>query len=240
MTDERITAYLLEELTEQESEQFEEQCFSQDEWPDQLDAAEQELIDAYLRNELNSDRKRRFQEHYLTTDARKARVLAARTIHQVLCPEPVKKSTFREKLKAFWQRPLVPVTAVAVLVLVTVVIVIIRPQSPRTFTQIELAMSAPDRATGPQTENVALPLSTEALEIHLKLPEPSADTSGYSVRWEDAYGQFRELKIESRDARTLVVRIPANQLKPGKYLLRLLNKGDVIGNYFFNAEALNR
>ena len=73
MTDERITAYLLEELTEQESEQFEEQCFAQDEWPDQLDAAEQELIDAYLRNELTSDRKRRFQERYLTTDARKTR-----------------------------------------------------------------------------------------------------------------------------------------------------------------------
>ena len=240
MTDERITAYLLEELTEQESEQFEEQCFAQDEWPAELDAAEQELIDAYLRNELTSDRKRRFQERYLTTDARKARVLAAETIHQVLCEEAPAKVTFREKLEAFWRRPLVPVTAVALLAMVSVVIVILAPRSPRTFTQIELAMSAPDRATGAQPEKVSLPLSTEALEIHLKLPEPSADTTGYSVQWEDANGQFRELKIESQDARTLVVRIPANQLTPGKYLLRLLNKGDVIGNYFFNAEALNR
>src|SRR5919205_1594482 len=117
MTDERITAYLLEELTEQESEQFEEQCFAQDEWPEQIDAAEQELIDAYLRNELTSDRKRRFQERYLTTDARKARVLAARTMQEVLCPQSPEKVTFSEKLKAFWQRPLVPQAAVAVLVL---------------------------------------------------------------------------------------------------------------------------
>ncbi len=86
MTDERITAYLLEELTEQESEQFEEQCFAQDEWPDEIDSAEDDLIDAYLRNELTSDRRRRFEGRYLTTDARKARVLAAKTIHQVLCP----------------------------------------------------------------------------------------------------------------------------------------------------------
>src|ERR1044072_9241903 len=103
MTDERITAYLLEELTEQESEQFEEQCFAQDEWPEQLDAAEHELIDAYLRDELASDRKRRFQERYLTTDARKARVLAAKTINEVLCQEAPAKVTLWEKLQALIQ-----------------------------------------------------------------------------------------------------------------------------------------
>jgi len=238
MTDEHITAYLLEELTEQESEQFEEQCFAQDEWPDQLDAAEQDLIDAYLRNELTSDRKRRFQERYLTTDARKARVLAASTLHETLCPvQP--KSVWPEWLRAFMQRPLVPQTVIAILI-VAVVIVILVPRSPRTFTQIELAMSAPDRATGAQSEKVSLPLSTEALQIHLKLPEPSADTTGYSVQWEDTHGQVRELKIDSQDAQSLVVTIPANQLTPGQYLLRLFKKGDVIGNYFFTAEALNR
>lgn len=239
MTDEHITAYLLEELTEQESEQFEEQCFSQDEWPDQLDAAEQDLIDAYLRNELTSDRKRRFQERYLTTDARKARVLAASTLYQTLCPVQ-KQSIWPEWLRAFVQRPLVPQTTIAILVLVAVVIVILVPRSPRTFTQIELAMSTSDRATGVQSEKVSLPLSTEALQIHLKLPEPSADTAGYSVQWQDTYSQVRELKIDSQDAQSLVVTIPANQLTPGQYLLRLFKKGDVIGNYFFTAEALNR
>jgi len=239
MTDERITAYLLEELTEQESEQFEEQCFAQNEWSAEIDAAEQELIDAYLRNELTSDRKRRFQERYLTTDARKARVLAAQSFHETLCPvQP--QSTWSKWLKAFFQRPLVPQTAIAALVLVTVVIVILVPRSPQTFTQIELAMSPSDRATSVQPKIVSLPLSTEALEIHLKLPEPSADTTGYSVEWEDIDGQVRELKIISKDSQSVVVSIPANQLTPGKYLLRLSNKNDVIGNYFFTAEALNR
>jgi len=238
MNDEQITAYLLEELTEQESEQFEEQCFAQDEWPAEVDAAEHELIDAYLRNELTSDRKRRFEERYLTTDARKARVLTAKSFHAILCPAPA-KSTWSEWIKALWQRPLVPQTAIAILV-VAVVIVILVPRSPKTFTQIELTMSASDRSTGAQSEKVSLPLSTEALQIHLKLLEPSADTSGYSVQWEDTYGQVRELTIDSQDAQSVVVNIPANQLTPGKYLLRLSNKNDVIGNYFFTAEALNR
>lgn len=239
MTDERIIAYLLEELPEQEAEQFEEQCFAHDEWPDQLDAAEHELIDAYLRNELTSDRKRRFQERYLTTDARKARVLAMKTVHETLCP--VKPpSTWSEWLKAFFRRPLVPQTAIAVLILAAVVIVILTPRSPRTFTEIEVARSSSDRATGAQSEKVSLPLSTEALKIRLKLPEPSADTTGYSVQWQDTHGQVRELKIDSQDAQSLVVTIPANQLTPGQYLLRLFKKGDVIGDYFVTAEALNR
>src|SRR6185369_17442366 len=115
MTDERITAYLLEELTEQESEQFEEQCFAQNEWSAEIDAAEQELIDAYLQNELTADRKRRFEERYLTTDARKARVLATKSFHGTLCPAK-RKSKWREWLQAFLQRPLVPQSAIAILV----------------------------------------------------------------------------------------------------------------------------
>ena len=101
-------------------------------------------------------------------------------------------------------------------------------------------MSSSDRATGVQPKIVSLPLSTEALEIHLKLPEPSADTTGYSVQWEDTNGHARELKIDSQDAQSLVVSIPANQLTPGQYILRLFKKGDVMGDYFFTAEALNR
>jgi hypothetical protein len=239
MTDERITAYLLEELTEQESEQFEELCFAQDKWPGEVDAAEQDLIDAYLRNELPSDRKKRFQERYLTTDARKARVLAAKSFHATLCPTQ-RQSKWREWLRVIVQRPLVPQTAVAVLVLVTVVIIILAPRSPQTFTQIELAMSTSDRATGIQSTTISLPLSTEALEAHLKLPEASADTAGYSVQFENVNGPIGDLKIESQNAESVVVRIPANRLAPGKYLLRLSNKNDVIGNYYFTAEPRTR
>jgi hypothetical protein len=239
MTDERITAYLLEELTEQESEQFEELCFAQDEWPAEVDAAEQDLIDAYLRNELPSDRKRRFQERYLTTDARKARVLAAKSFHATLCPEQP-TSRWKEWLRVIVQRPLVPQTVVAVLVLVTVVIVILVPRSPQTFTEIELAASSSDRATGAQPTTVSLPLSTEALEVHLKLPEPSADTAGYRVQLENLDGALGDLKIESQNAQSVVVRIPANRLTPGKYLLKLFKKNDVIGNYYFMTDPLTR
>ena len=71
MTDERTTAYLLDELPQHEAEQFEEQCFSQPEWPEvELESAEEDLIQAYIKNELSPERRRRFEENYLTTAAR--------------------------------------------------------------------------------------------------------------------------------------------------------------------------
>jgi hypothetical protein len=242
MTDEHITAYLLEELNEEESERFEEQCFAQDEWPAELDAVEQDLIDAYLRNELTADRKRRFEERYLTTDVRKARVLTAKSLHGTLCP-PQPKSRWREWLQNFFRRPLVPQTAIAVLLvavgLIFVLPLIRGPRSLQTFTPIELAMSAStDRASGTQQKLVPLPLSNDALRISLKLPAPGTD--GYRVQWENAAGPIRELKIDSQDAQSVVVIIPASELKPDQYLLKLSNKDGVIGNYFFVAGYVSR
>jgi hypothetical protein len=84
MTDERIIAYLLEELPEEEAEQFEDECFAQERWPEQLRLVEEDLIDNYLRNELGPELRRRFEDNYLTTAARHERVgLAAALLRHV-------------------------------------------------------------------------------------------------------------------------------------------------------------
>ena len=245
MTDERITAYLLRELTEEEAERFEEQCFSQEEWPAELDSAEQDLIDAYLRNELSKDRRRRFEQNYLTTDARKASVLTAESFFRVLCPAPPPEVTLGEKLQAFSQRPLVQQAAVAVLVLaisIPVALFIIRGErSPQTFTPLYLAMSTSERATAAQIQEVTYPLGTDALEIHLKLPEPSAGR--YQIQGEDVKGRLLDLEIKSQDAQSMVVIIRAGELSPGKYNLKLSTTNpdgtkSEVGNYFFKWKKL--
>src|ERR1041385_6534449 len=141
MTDERTTAYLLQELTEEEAERYEEQCFDQEEWPAELESGEQELIDEYVNNELSKDRLLRFEKNYLTTDARKARVLTAHSFHKILPPPaPRRKITLREKLQPFWQRPL-PQAAVAI-VLLAISIALLAPvvmrgrRAPQTFQQL--------------------------------------------------------------------------------------------------------
>jgi anti-sigma factor RsiW len=77
MTDERIIAYLLKELPEEELEQFEDACFDQESWPAQLNLVEEDLIDAYLRDELTEARRQSFERNYLITEARQERVMMA-------------------------------------------------------------------------------------------------------------------------------------------------------------------
>src|SRR3712207_2093541 len=84
MTDERIIAYLLNELSEEESEQFEDECFAAEAWPPEINLAEEDLIDAYLRNELTAERRQRFEQNYLTTEERQERVrVAAALLHHI-------------------------------------------------------------------------------------------------------------------------------------------------------------
>src|SRR6201989_587549 len=90
MTEERIIAYLLEELPEEEAERFEDECFADESRPEQIKLAEEDLIDEYLRGGLTPERRRRFEENYLTTDARAERVrMAAALLRHVDSYAPV-------------------------------------------------------------------------------------------------------------------------------------------------------
>jgi len=211
---------------------------------------EQELVDAYVRNELSRDRRQRFEKNYLTTDTRKARVLTAQSFLHVVCPARPQKVTFVEKLQAFWQRPLVPQSAIAILVLVIGVALLLPllrgGRSPQTYQRVDLAISRTERATGGATEKVTLPLGKDALEIHLKLPEQSPNTTGYRVQWENVTTALGDLKIKSQDAQSIVVVIPAAELTPGQYILKLFEiKSDgteqrVNGAYNLTAEEAPR
>lgn len=77
ITEERIIAYLLGELSVEEAERFEDECFAGENWPGRLNLAEEDLIDEYLRGALTPERRLRFGENYLTTDARVERVRMA-------------------------------------------------------------------------------------------------------------------------------------------------------------------
>ena len=247
MTDERMTAYLLQELTEEEAERYEEQCFTQEEWPAALEAAEQELIDAYLNNELSNDRRSRFEKNYLTTDVRKARVLTAQSLRKILPPPPPRpKMTLAEKLQVLWRSP-IPQAAAAIFI-VAISLSLLVPywmtgrRPPQTFQRLDLAMSSAHRSTGVQAEKVILPLRGDALEIHLKLPEETTGATRYRVQWENVKDNLGDLQITSKDTQAAVVVIPAQKISPGQYALKLFTINQdgteqrVNGNYFFTVE----
>lgn len=247
MNDELITAYLLQELSEEEAERFEEECFAQEEWPAKLDAVELDLIDAYLRNRLSREQRRHFKENYLITNARKARFLLAESFLNVIPPQ---RKTFPEKLQRILQWPLVPQTAVAILILAVMVPVsylwLSRKPYTKTYSHLDLAMAAPDRGSnGPETKIIKLPLSTDGLKIDLELPKQPQSGPTYRVEWGNSRKTLGALPIDSQTDQSVVVIIWANQLSPDRYVLKLFktNRGEaeqIVGSYFFNAEELPR
>lgn len=248
MNDERTTAYLLNELTEREAEQFEEDCFAQPVWPDaELDYAEQQLIDAYLKNELSYERRRRFEENYLITAARKKRVEVTRAFLWVVCPNRRWWHRLLAVLRSLLREPgfLVPRFA-AIMVTVglaaTLLWFAIPRRAPQKFANISLAMRSDDRGSSSTIQKVKLPLPEDALRISLTLPEPATAGTTYRVRWEDARGPIDDLEIEKQDTNSISVIIPADELKLGRYVLILFQKDPngteqrLPGNYRFDVE----
>jgi methionine-rich copper-binding protein CopC len=259
MTDERIIAYLLEELPEEESEQFEDECFAQDSWPVQLNHVEEDLIDAYLRDELTLERRQRFERNYLTTEARQERVrMAAALLRHVdeyharaqVNPQsaPVEELTWTNRWHAFWRHQTRTLSAAAALALTALIVgalwfYVSRNGSPQTFVSLILAINkSNNRAEGALASKVKLPLAASALRIFLTLPEQLPQAARYRVELENDRGETKPLEITGRDARSVSVVIPAAQLARGQYALKLFAiKADgteqrINGSYLFTVE----
>lgn len=256
MTDERIIAYLLEELPEDDLERFEDECFAQESWPTQIDLAEGELIDAYLRDELIPERRHRFEENYLTTEARQERVsIAAALLRHIdeynASPEPVivvppTEPTLTERLRAFWRGQtwgLPAAASIAIVAFIAAALWLFLPApSPRPFAALTLSISGSNRAEGSQAGTVKLPPNAEALKVSLLLPQPSPPASRYRVELENDNGEAKSLEVVGKDAQSVLAVIPAAQLARGQYALKLFAiKTDgaeqrINGTYFFIVE----
>ncbi|HEX8163433.1 MAG TPA: hypothetical protein VF538_16295 [Pyrinomonadaceae bacterium] len=261
MTDERIVAYLLAELPEGESERFEEECFAQEDWPDQINLVEEELIDDYLRGELAPGQRKSFERNYLTTAARRERVrmAAALLCHVDQCSavnaSAVNKAaaaragqTWHGRLRAFWEGQsmgLRAASALAALVIIAGAWWLARPHTsePQTFVELALTRSVDNtRAEGVAAPKVILPLKADALKISLTLPGGPSRPARYRAELENldnAGGEIKPLETVGQDARSVSVVIPAAQLSRGQYALKLFAAEDgnterrVPGNYFF-------
>lgn len=249
-----VTSYLLGQMSEEESDRFEDECLAQKTWPSQVKLVEEDLIDAYLQGELQPEQYRLFEQNYLTTEARQERVkVAAMLLRRACGPDVIVRSpadarsneTWAERLQAFWRRRgLHAAAALATLLVVVTVswLYLSRVRPPRAVATLTLTSSVNNRSEGAQAGSIKLPPDADALRVFLTLPERATPAPRYQAELDSEDGETTTLAVEVQDGRAVSVLIPTSLLPRGRYVVTLFavrNDGTeqpAYGTYFFNVE----
>ncbi len=103
--------YFLGELSETEQAAVEERFFTDADFSDRLDEVETDLIDSYVRRELDTAARQKFEQNFLVSERRKARIETAAALYEkerstVFVPiTETAKPSFWESLKGFFTVP---------------------------------------------------------------------------------------------------------------------------------------
>jgi hypothetical protein len=219
MDDQIVRRYLLGDVTEEQRARIEERCFTDHEFFEQTLAAEEQLIDDYLRNALGPAKRRRFEEHFLASPRRRARVeFAAAVMEKLSRPAPPRPRLVGR---------LALVATFAALALAAVWLQAqrsgLRREVSRLQADLERKVSPPtvsfvltpglvrDVAAAPR-RLVIPPDSRVRLELELR---PATPYSRYRVFVRTPEGE----EVWSQEVSAPVVELPPGILRPGDYVV---------------------
>ena len=218
-----LQEYLLGQISEDQRQTMEQRLLTDDEFFEELEIAEDELIDAYLDGALAPTERQLFEQLFLASPERLRKLRFARALtrpNTFVAPVAV---TLTERIRLVWnsQTWLLRAAAVAAVVIVIAgVMWFARPHvnSPQTYATITLTISNNDRAQGGVASRITLPLQTDALRLRLVLPETA---TRYRVELLRENGETENLKTVGQDEQAVVVEVAAAQLSRGQYALRV-------------------
>lgn len=227
-----IRKYLLGQLDDDRKQEVEERLLGEDAFFEELEIAEDELIDEYLAAQLTPPDHESFEKYFLATPQRQQSLRFAQAIsrNQIPIPHPV----------PWWNSYLLrAAAALAVVAVIPGILWIIRPQPP-TFVMITLGITRGDRAEGAHV--VKTKLNVDELRLELLLPEGSTPDGQYRVEMQSESGETKTLRVAKQEGRALSVIIPTSQLARGQYAIKLFAVGAngseqrINGSYLFAVE----
>lgn len=221
-----IRQYLLGKLTGDSQQKVEERLLTEDDLFEEMEIAEDELIDEYHAGELSKNDRERFEQNFLATPERQEKVRFSRSFNRYLRTIEGQKEAAVPFWSHFWSDQnwaLPAVAAVAVIVIVAGIFWFSRqrPPSPRTFATLTLTISTINRSEGGPVTKLTLPLNADALRLRLELPEPGSPATRYRVKLLTENGETQTLQTVGQDEQSVVVEIPAEQLTRGQYALNV-------------------
>ena len=248
-----VRRYLLGQLEDAEQERLELRLLTDPSFIEEFDTVVDEMADQYAGDELAGKERERVEQYFLTSAERQQKVHFARELMEQAATQrgvrrvaPAPAPGFLESVRAFWRSQPVSLRTVmamaALLIVVGLAFVMRSAVIPPSGTDalVALNITTSDRASGSEIQSVKLEPGTPRLRIDLRLPSQTPQAQNYRVELLDDQQQSRNLSIEERTAQSIIVAIPANEIAPGSYIIRLYavnpdgTEQRIRGNYFLN------
>jgi anti-sigma factor RsiW len=266
-TEDVLKRYLLGWLEPEEQERLEKQLLTNDEYFEELLAAEDELIDSYVRGDLSEPERESFAQHFLAASERRQKLSFAETLHRyvkVASVAEVQPATVNGRRPPVWkrlmpaslhtQKPLLGLSLAAALVIVIfgaswliVKNVWLRDQSREEPNAATLAITLRpglERDTG-EIKRVTIAAGLSTVQLQLELSRDEYQSYHAVLQTDDGREVLSadKLKPESlANGRVVTLSLRASRLVRGDYQINLsgLDPGgrfEEIGKYHFRVIA---
>ena len=255
-----VKLYLLGQLDEADEERVELRLLTDPAFSEEFDTVVDEITDQYVGNEFHGEERERVEKYFLKSAERQNKVKFARELLQraavergdlaasvAVQPQVSPQPGIFERARLFWASQHFSfrvATTVATLIVMVGVVLLMRPgtRTSGTYALVNLRISNSDRASGSETKSVRLEPENAGIRIELTLPDQVPQANSYRVELLDEQQSARNLPIADRNAQSLIVTIPANEIRRGSYIIRLYGVNSegteqkIRGSYFFNVE----
>ena len=220
---------------------------------EEFDTVVDEIADQYAGDEFAGKERERVEQYFLASAERQQKVQFARDLMQRAATQRgvrqvavTPKPGFVESVRAFWRTQSVALrsaVATAMIVIVSGMAFLMRPvffPPAGIDALVALNITTSDRASGSEIQSVKIEPGTRRLRIELRLPNQTPQAQNYRVELLDDQEQSRNLAIEERTAQSIIVAVPAKEIAPGTYRVRLYavnpdgSELRIRGNYFLN------
>jgi hypothetical protein len=238
-SEEVIVRYLLADVSEEESSQMEERLVHDPSFFDVVASVEDDLIMQFVRGDLESSKLSRFNEVYMNSPAKRARVESARAWRQAVRDAAGTRSP--RAVNSGWLR-FATLAAAAVVIIVAVLWWSPRKHpvppplaTPAQFTEkISYASFAlePGLTRSQGGTQISLPPGTTEVHFELAVANASAHKSYTAVLGTPERPAAWTSSVSAKDGSLLAV-VPAKVLRPGDYTLELRAGREDVATYAF-------
>lgn len=254
-----LRRYLLGQLTEPDEERLEMRLVFDPAYVEEFDMMVDEITASYVAGQFAGEEKEQVERYFLRAPERRKKFLfMSELLDQVGAQQEVpaanvrhdRRPGFAERVREFLRSPqFAPrfaMVAIAVVLLIGGVWWLNRSGGPTTvnYATLTVPISEADRSTtapAPQIESIKLPADVNQLRLELLLPTPPPQSVTYRADFVPP-ANVRGLTIAGQDSRAVVIAVPASELKPDRYGVRLFEihadgqEKRVPGTYYFRVD----